>query len=213
MMIMRHLQTTHRNFFLALLLVAACAASASAQAGGPYEITKPTIAAGSNTSAGGNYVIIGTMGQHDAVVMGGGPYLFDGGFWPEEQGFTPPPCATDVTAQLKINDGGFKIRDGDFHVDSTSGRFVQTVKITNVSNSNIRGPLSFVLDGLSRNVTLVNQIGTTFCALPASPYVLLDLGSDGILAPREKVTLELEFTSGNRRDIRYNARVLAGISR
>jgi len=209
---MRQLLTTHRALFLALLLVALCVTTARAQAGGPYEITKPTIAAGSSTSSGGNYVIIGTMGQHDAAVMGGGPYLFDGGFWPEETGFMPPPCATDVTAQLKIKDGGVKVQNSRFQVDSKSGRFVQTVKITNVSRSNIRGPLSFVLDGLSRNVTLVNQSGTTFCALPASPYVVVDLGFDGILAERETITIELEFAGGNRK-INYDSRVLAGISR
>jgi len=117
-----------------------------------------------------------------------------------------------VTAQLKIKDSDFKIQNSGFHVDSRTGRFLQTVRITNVSRSNIRGPLSFVLDGLSRNVTLVNQSGTTFCALPASPYVVADLGFDGILAPRERITLELEFVSRNRK-IDYEARVLAGISR
>lgn len=190
---------------------------AHGQSGGPYEITKPTIAGGSNTSAGGNYVIIGTMAQHDAVVMGGGPYLFDGGFWPEETGFTPPACATDVTAQLRIREVGPRIKgdadDDQVHVDHLTGRFRRTVRITNVSHSNIRGPLSFVLDGLGRNVTLVNQSGTTFCALPVSPYVVVDLGIDGVLAPRERVTLQLEFNSRSRHGIHYEARVLAGISR
>ncbi len=201
------------TLFLVLSLAVACATTASAQAGGPYEITKPTIAAGSNTSSGGNYVIIGTMAQHDAVVMGGGPYLFDGGFWPEETGFSAPPCAKDVTAQLKIKDSDLKVKDGGFTVEAKSGRSVQSVKITNVSHTNLRGPISFVLDSLSRNVTLVNQSGTTLCALPASPYVIVDLGSDGILAPREQVTFKLEFTSGDRRKVKYEARVLAGISR
>ncbi len=210
---MKHLFTAHRPLFLALLLIAACVTTARAQAGGPYEITKPTIAAGSSTSAGGNYVIIGTMAQHDAVVMGGGPYLFDGGFWPEETGFMPPPCATDITAQLKIKDSDLKVKDGGFTVEARTGRVVQTVKITNVSANNIRGPLSFVLDGLSRNVTLDNRSGVTFCALPASPYVVVDLGIDSVLAPRERVTFKLEFTSGDRRKIKYEARVLAGISR
>ena len=76
--------TSPRTLFLALLLIAVCVTTARAQSGGPYEITKLTIDAGSSTSSGGNYVIIGTMAQHDAVVMGGGPYLFDGGFWPDE---------------------------------------------------------------------------------------------------------------------------------
>jgi hypothetical protein len=210
---MRRLRISTCTIFFTLLLVAACAASASAQAGGPYQITKPTIAAGSNTSSAGNYVIIGTMGQHDAVVMGGGPYLFDGGFWPEENGFMPPPCATDVTAQLKIKDSDVKVKDGSYTLEAKSGGIVQTVKITNVSLNNIRGPLSFVLDGLSRNVTLDNRNGITFCALPASPYVVVDLGIDGVLAPREQITLKLEFTSGDRRKVKYNARVLAGVSR
>ena len=210
---MSHLLKTYWVLFVALLVVAACVPTARAQAGGPYEITKPTIAGGSNTSAGGNYVIIGTMAQHDAVVMGGGPYLFDGGFWPEEHGFTPPPCATDVTAQLKIKDSDVKVKDGSYTLEAKNGGIVQTVKITNVSLNNIRGPLSFVLDGLSSNVTLDNRNGITFCALPASPYVVVDLGIDGVLAPREQVTFQLHFTSGDRRKVKYNARVLAGISR
>ena len=210
---MSYLLKTYWVLFLALLVVAACVPTVRAQAGGPYEITKPTIAAGSSTSAGGNYVIIGTMGQHDAAVMGGGPYQFDGGFWPEEAGFTPPPCATDVTAQLKIKEKDVKGKDGGFTVEAHSGRVVQTVKITNISRTNIRGPLSFVLDGLASDVTLDNKSGVTFCALPANPYVVVDLGIDGILAPHEEVTLKLEFTSGNRGKVKYNARVLAGISR
>ena len=211
---MSHLFKTYWIFFLALLVVATCAPTARAQAGGPYEITKPTIAAGSNTSTSpdGNYVIIGTMGQHDAAVMGGGPYQFDGGFWPEERGFMPPPCANDVTAQLKIKDKDVKGKDGGFTVEAHSGRVVQTVKITNIGNTNIRGPLTFVLDGLDRDVTLDNKSGITFCAVPASPYVVVDLGIDGVLAARQ-VTLKLEFTSSDRGKIKYNARVLAGISR
>jgi len=210
---MSHLTKTYWVLFLALLVVAVCVPTARAQAGGPYEITKPTIAAGSSTSAGGNYVIIGTMGQHDAAVMGGGPYQFDGGFWPEEAGFTPPPCAADVTAQLKIKDKDVKGKDGGFTVEAHSGHLVQTVKIKNIGQTNIRGPLSFVLDGLASDVTLDNKSGITFCALPASPYVVVDLGIDGVLAPQEEVTLKLEFTSGKPGKIKYNARVLAGIAR
>ena len=209
---MNHLLKTYWVLFLALLVVAPCVPTARAQAGGPYQITKPTIAAGRSTSAGGNYVIIGTMGQHDAAVMGGGPYQFDGGFWPEELGFTPAPCATDVTAQLKIKDKDLKGKDGGFTVEALSGRVGQTVTITNMSHTNIRGPLSFVLDGLGSDVTLDNKSGITFCALPASPYLVVNLGTDGVLAPNEQVTLRLEFT-GNRAKIKYNARVLAGISR
>jgi hypothetical protein len=40
-----------------------------------------TIDGGGGTSSGGNYVVSGTIGQHDAGTMSGGSYTLDGGFW------------------------------------------------------------------------------------------------------------------------------------
>ncbi|MGH9943684.1 MAG: hypothetical protein ACRD9R_15160 [Pyrinomonadaceae bacterium] len=203
---MRRLPNSHRTLFLALLFVAALAATAPAQAGGPYEITKPTIAGGSSTSAGGPFVIIGTMAQHDAVVGTGGPYLFDGGFWPDESRFQTPPCAADVSARVRL-------KRGKFHFIPGLGRSLQTVQLINVGADNIQGPISLVLDGLSANAMLFHPGGTTACALPVSPYVNVRVGRNGVFRRGERVTLVLQFNNPSHGGIAYEARVLAGTNR
>ena len=204
---MKRLDRPHQTLLCAALLIAALAATAHAQAGGPYEITKPTIAGGSSTSAGGNYVIIGTMAQHDAVAGGGGPYLFDGGFWPDEMLNSPPaPCAADVTSQVRIKRGSLRFAPG-------VGRSLQTVQLTNIGAGNIQGPIALVLDGLSENATLFHPSGTTACALPASPYVNVRVGHNGVFRPGERVTLVLQFNNPSHGNITYEARVLAGTHR
>ncbi len=63
------------------LLFSACfilTASALAQ----YEIVRHTIDGGGGTSSGGQYVLIGTIGQPDAAYSTGGDYELLGGFWP-----------------------------------------------------------------------------------------------------------------------------------
>lgn len=58
-------------------------ASASAQSGGQYNITKSTIDSGGHTAiAGGGYLLQGTIGQPDATEAAGGSYILKGGFWP-----------------------------------------------------------------------------------------------------------------------------------
>ncbi len=55
---------------------------ASAQSGGGYDLTWNVIAGGGITfSAGGSYLLGGTMGQSDAGAMSGGTYALIGGFW------------------------------------------------------------------------------------------------------------------------------------
>ena len=51
--------------------------------GGSYTITKSTIDGGGGLSAGGAYILNGTVGQPDASlqVHTGGPYQLRGGFW------------------------------------------------------------------------------------------------------------------------------------
>ena len=41
-----------------------------------------TIDAGGGTSTGGDYALVGTIGQPDAGEMAGGDYELQGGFWP-----------------------------------------------------------------------------------------------------------------------------------
>ncbi|MGC9357684.1 MAG: hypothetical protein ACP5GX_07455 [Anaerolineae bacterium] len=53
-----------------------------AQQGGGYEITAWTLDGGGGESAGGSYILAGTVGQPDAgPAMTGGSYRLVGGFW------------------------------------------------------------------------------------------------------------------------------------
>ena len=55
-----------------------------------YEIRSYTIDSGGSESSGGQYAVIGTIGQHDAAVSSGGQYELLGGFWPGQ-----PLCIVD----------------------------------------------------------------------------------------------------------------------
>jgi hypothetical protein len=49
---------------------------------GNYQIVWSTIDGGGGRSAGGQYVLTGTLGQPDAAYSAGGNYELLGGFWP-----------------------------------------------------------------------------------------------------------------------------------
>ena len=51
--------------------------------GGDFTITKSTIDNGGGTSSGGDFSLVGTIGQHDAnqTQSSGGDFLLAGGFW------------------------------------------------------------------------------------------------------------------------------------
>jgi hypothetical protein len=55
--------------------------AASAQIGGPYNLTWNTIDGGGGTSSGGSYSLSGTIGQPDAGLHSGGTFQCQGGFW------------------------------------------------------------------------------------------------------------------------------------
>ena len=57
---------------------------------GDYEISWSTIDGGGGTSTGGQYLVRGTIGQHDAAYSQGRQYELLGGFWPGE-----PSCVID----------------------------------------------------------------------------------------------------------------------
>ena len=71
----------------ALLLLSSVASllvafNASAQSGGPYDLSWFTVDGGGGTSSGGSYTLSGTIGQPDAGgPMVGGSYALTGGFW------------------------------------------------------------------------------------------------------------------------------------
>jgi len=54
---------------------------AQAQTGGDYDLSWSTIDGGGGTSAGGQYIVRGTIGQPDAAYSAGGQYEVLGGFW------------------------------------------------------------------------------------------------------------------------------------
>jgi hypothetical protein len=108
-------------------------------------------------------------------------------------------CATNVTSRVRVDVGA--VRRG-------KSRFIQTVTITNVSNNQIAGPVSLVLDKLGKGIALVNRDGRTACEEPlGSPFINVDAGA--ALVPGEQVVVELVFESPTS-IITYTPRVLAG---
>lgn len=71
---MRHLFA----FTMTFLILVISAAGAKAE----YAIEWSTIDGGGGQSTGGQYVLMGTIGQPDAAYSAGGPYELLGGFWP-----------------------------------------------------------------------------------------------------------------------------------
>ncbi|MGK7295491.1 MAG: hypothetical protein ACNS61_06625 [Candidatus Wenzhouxiangella sp. M2_3B_020] len=69
----------------AVLLLAALALPAAAgnppPSGGEFTIRRSTIDAGAGDSAGADFVLKGTIGQHDTQIMAGGEFDLRGGFW------------------------------------------------------------------------------------------------------------------------------------
>jgi CSLREA domain-containing protein len=115
--------------------------------------------------------------------------------------FAPCSCAGDVTTSVTVTRGGFVLDPG-------TGRFAQTVTVTNISGATITGPISLVLDGLSTNAALFNASGITDSLDPpaGSPY----LNSNASLAPGQSAMFALQFTDPSRAAITYTTRVLAG---
>lgn len=98
----------------------------------------------------------------------------------------PVSCATDVTHQIRFD-------ADDIIYDKKTRRYKLTVTVTNKSATTIQGPISLVIDYLSDyGITLSNKSGVTACAAPlGSPYINLNVGSDGVLKRNEKVTVTL----------------------
>jgi cysteine-rich repeat protein len=112
-------------------------------------------------------------------------------------------CATDATSAVSLTRSGFRL-------NRVTGRYVQSVRITNVSGASLDGPFALVIDNLPAGMTLFNQDGTTSCALPAgSPFVEVLAGIDGILVPGESAVFLLEFVNPANQRIEYTHRFLA----
>ncbi|HWB03065.1 MAG TPA: hypothetical protein VG796_08590 [Verrucomicrobiales bacterium] len=93
---------THRHSIVAAITLAA---AVHAQSGGPYCIDWCTVDGGGVTqaSSGGNYTLIGTLGQPDADSRRtGGSYELTGGFWSCAT-LVPVPNAPELTLQFTAN--------------------------------------------------------------------------------------------------------------
>ena len=115
--------------------------------------------------------------------------------------FVPCGCAADVSAVVTVTRSGYVL-------NPVTGRYAQTVMVTNNSASTITGPLSLVLDSLSANATLFNATGTTdTLELPAgSPY----LNANVNLNAGQNTSFVLQFADPTHAAINYSTRVLAG---
>ena len=112
-----------------------------------------------------------------------------------------PGCATDVSGGVIVNRGGYRW-------NPSTGRFVQTVSLTNNGTTTVTGPISLVLDGLTSNITLYGATGSTACVAPqGSPYIT---ASAADLAPGASASVTLQFTDPTKAAITYNTRLLAG---
>jgi hypothetical protein len=120
-------------------------------------------------------------------------------------------AASSGTATLNVSpldvSGVIGIVKGGIGYNIVTGRFSQTVTLTNNSASTIPGPISLVIDNLTSNATVYGASGTTSSlAPPISPYV----NYSGNLAPGQKVSITLQFTNPSKGYIGYTTRVLAG---
>jgi hypothetical protein len=99
------------------------------------------------------------------------------------------------------------VQRGGFVLQLSTGRYAQTVTLTNNSGATIIGPVSLVLDNLSNNAGLYNGSGrTSSLSPPASPYVNLNIN----MAPSQRVSVVLQFADPTKTAISYSTRVLAG---
>ena len=79
-----------KRYLNVLLVLSILALVLIATAFADYEMSRSTIDGGGGTSSGGQYIVSGTIGQHDAAYSEGEQYELLGGFWPGE-----PSCFVD----------------------------------------------------------------------------------------------------------------------
>ncbi len=76
-----------RKFGTAALIMVICIVllpdeRALAMKGGSFQLIRSTVDGGGGTSTGGQYILRGTIAQHDAAYSEGEQYELLGGFWP-----------------------------------------------------------------------------------------------------------------------------------
>lgn len=96
------MKTTLLHRTATTLLSAAVACLSGSALADTYDMTWNTVdGGGAVNSAGGQYVVSGTIGQPDAGHMSGGVYSLTGGFWATTQ--TTPDCYGDLNNDQKVD--------------------------------------------------------------------------------------------------------------
>jgi hypothetical protein len=109
-------------------------------------------------------------------------------------------CGSDVTSSLSVT-------RGPLHSNQSTGRFVQTLTLTNNSTTVITGPISVVFDNLTTGASVFGIRGATLCDAPqGSPYVNL---STRTLNPGTPVSYTAQFMNASG-STKYQVRVIAG---
>ncbi|MBL8229843.1 MAG: hypothetical protein JNL98_15245 [Bryobacterales bacterium] len=109
---------------------------------------------------------------------------------------------TSITRTAPNLTASFGVSAGLVALNRVTGRFTQTVTVTN--NGNSQNAVAFVLDSLSPQYALVSPSGTTSAAAPAgSPYREL-----GPIQAGASVTFTLEFTRSATAALAYTPRIL-----
>lgn len=75
---------------LTLVALLGAAYASQTQTAESWDLSWFTWDGGGGESAGGTYVLNGTIGQPDAGTMTGGTYSLEGGFWPGVSQLAPP---------------------------------------------------------------------------------------------------------------------------
>jgi hypothetical protein len=102
----------------------------------------------------------------------------------------------DISGSVKFTQYGATL-------NRTTGKYVGSVTVTNVTGSTLATPLQVLLGGLTSGVTLDNATGTN---AGGAPYVTLGAS----LAPGASVSVPLTFTNPNRAVIGYSPALYKG---
>lgn len=135
-------------------------------------------------------------------------------------GLLAPSAATDVTSQVNVVKGGYRY-------SPAAKEYVQIDTITNTGSAPIAGPISLVLDNLTKTAVLAYAYPVTANAAPSgSPYIntlpnrtaqplrgsergrnsAISIPSNGMLQPGETISVGVYFKKPGV----YTPRVLAG---
>jgi hypothetical protein len=113
----QHTFSTQRNSSVFILALAIIGFSAQIQ-GQQFAIDWYSVSGGGGDSSGGNYSLVGTIGQPDAGGLSGGNYTLEGGFLP---GIVVPSSTGAPTLVIQLSQNGASISWSP----ATSGFFLE----------------------------------------------------------------------------------------